>query len=211
MVLDGSEGDGQAGGVTSGLSAHQRGCRGRVDVRGPGRWSAVPGSGRGGADPRWQPRSIECAEVRHAVVDPAGDAAGGHDHPAWRQAGRLLRDLDAAVLPAGAARRVPDDDGVGVRRGEVGVEEGAAGPQRSLADDRGGMEPAGAGAVDQRPGRRERGLLAAPVAGRPDVALGEPAWRRCWPRLPADVHVDPRPLHGSGADGHACARLGRGG
>ena len=44
------------------------------------------------------------AEVPDAAADPAGDAAGGDDHDARRQAGRLLRDLDAAVLAADPAR-----------------------------------------------------------------------------------------------------------
>ena len=44
-------------------------------------------------------------EVRDAAADPAGDAAGGDDHHAGRQAGRLLRDLDAAALPADPAGR----------------------------------------------------------------------------------------------------------
>ena len=37
---------------------------------------------------------------------------------------------------------------------------------------------AGARQVDQRPGGRERQLPAAPAAGRPDAALGQPARRR---------------------------------
>ena len=48
-------------------------------------------------------------------------------------------------------------------------------PQRAVADDRGEVEQAGAGEVDQRPEGRRRQLPAAPAAGGPDAALGQPA------------------------------------
>ena len=57
---------------------------------------------------------------------------------------------------------------------------------------------AGSGQVDQRPGRRERGLPAPSSAGGPDAALGEPAgWRRA--EIRGHVHGDARPVHGPGA------------
>ena len=152
------------------------------------------------------------AEVPDTDAGPAGDAACGHDHAAGRQERRLLRDLDAAVRaadpPGGSAR----DDGVGVRRERGAEQPWAADPQRSLAHDRGDVEQAGAGQVDQRAGGRERELPAASASGRPDAALGEPArWHRRSGQQ-ADVHGDAWSLHGPGADGHARAwrcRCGR--
>ncbi len=43
------------------------------------------------------------------------------------------------------------------------------------------VQPAGAREVDQRAGRRQRQIPAAPAAGRPDPALGQPGWRHRWP------------------------------
>ena len=56
----------------------------------------IPG---GTLDPRGR------AQVPDAAADPAGDAAGGHDHPAGRQAGRLLRDLGAGSSPSRSCPR----------------------------------------------------------------------------------------------------------
>ena len=72
-------------------------------------------------------RSIRCRvpKYRDADADPAGDAAGGHDHHAGRQAGRLLRDLDEAVRPADPAGGAPGHDGVGLRRGRRAEQRGA--------------------------------------------------------------------------------------
>ena len=117
------------------------------------------------------------AEVPDAAADPAGDAAGGHDHAAGRQARRLLRDLDAAVRPADPAGGLPATTVWGYGAVTSAEQAGPAGPQRAVADDRGEVEPAGAGQVDQRAGRRERQLPPAPAAGRPDAALGQPARR----------------------------------
>ncbi len=63
--------------------------------------------------------------------------------------------------------------------------------------------------VDQRLDGRERQLPAAPAAGGPDAALGQPARRHCWARHAADLRIDPRALHRAGADGHPRARCRR--
>ena len=60
--------------------------------------------------------------------------------------------------------------------------------------------------VDQRARGRQRELPAAPAAGRPHPALGQPAGRQRRPRLPAGLHHDTRQLHRTGADGHAPPR-----
>ena len=76
------------------------------------------------ADPGRLAGSAVGAEVRDADADPAGDAPGGDAHDAGRQAGRLLRDLDEADLPADPARGHAGDDGVGIRGREVGEHGG---------------------------------------------------------------------------------------
>ena len=120
------------------------------------------------------------------LIPPVMPRAGTITQPGGKPR-RLLRDLDAAVRAADPAGGPAGDDGVGLRR-EGGAEQPrAAHPQRPVADDRGEVEPAGAGQVDQRARRRERQLPAAPAAGRPDAALGEPAGRHRRARQPADV------------------------
>ena len=52
------------------------------------------------------------------LIPPVMPRAGTITH-AGRQAGRLLRDLDAAVRPADPARRAAGDDRVGLRRGNA--------------------------------------------------------------------------------------------
>ena len=150
------------------------------------------------------------AEVRDPDADPPGDAPGGDDHDAGRQAGRLLRDLDAAVLPADPARGPARYDRLGLRGRQVGEQARAADPPRAVAHDRVDLEAAGAHQVDQRAGGRQRQLPAAPAAGGPDAALGQPARRHGGPRHAADVHRDARPLHRPRADRDAPARRGRG-
>ena len=59
--------------------------------------------------------------------------------------------------------------------------------KRSLPHDRGAVEATGPYQVDQRPEGRERRVPAAPASRRPDVALGQPAWRRDGPRYATDV------------------------
>ena len=88
--------------------------------------------------------------------------------------------------PASRRRRL------GLRSRGLREEERAPPPQRALAHDRGEVESAGPGQVDQRPRRREREPPPAPPAGRPDAALGEPARRRGGARLAADLRRRPR-------------------
>ena len=90
------------------------------------------------------------SEVPDTAAHPAGDAEGRHDRSAGSD-GRLLRDLDEAVLAADPARSATRDDGLGLRCREVGEPERLAPPQRAVAHDRSAGEPAGAGEVDQRP------------------------------------------------------------
>ena len=150
------------------------------------------------------------AQVRHAAAHPAGHAAGGHDHHDGRQAGGLLRDLDAAVQAADPACGTARDHGLGLRRCQVGEQEGAAAPQRAVAHDRGQCEPAGARQVDQRPGGRQRQLPAAPAAGRPDAALGQPARRTRLAATRGPTFAEtPGPVHRPGADRHPRARRRR--
>ncbi len=141
------------------------------------------------------------AEVPDRDADPAGDAPGGDDHHAGRQAGRLLRDLHAAVLPADPARGHAGHDRVGLRRQEVGDQPGAGERlPRALAHHRVHLEAAGADQVDQRAGGCQRQPPAAPAARRSDLALGQPARRGRRPRHAADVHLYAGSLHRSGAD-----------
>ncbi len=84
-----------------------------------------------------------------------------------------MKQFPQQILPAG----MPDNYRLGIRRDQVGEQEGAADPQRALADDRGAGEPAGARQVDQRPRERERQLPPAPAARGPDAALGQPPRR----------------------------------
>ncbi len=64
------------------------------------------------------------AKFATPLLDPSGHAARRNDHPAGREAGRLLQDLGAPVRPADPARRNADDEGVGVRGGEVCKQNG---------------------------------------------------------------------------------------
>ena len=130
-----------------------------------------------GRHPGWGSQPDVGAEVPDPAARPTGHAASGCPPQPWRKAGGLLRDLHAAVRPAGPACRSARHHGVGVRR--RGVEEQArpADPPRALADGRGRVGPSGAGEVDQRPGGRARELPAAPAAGGPHAALGEPTGR----------------------------------
>ena len=124
------------------------------------------------------------------LIPPVMPRAGTITH-AGRQAGRLLRDLGAAVRPADPARRAPGHDRVGLRRrSRRRASRGLLVHNAPVADHRGQGQPAGARQVDQRAGRRQRQLPAAPAAGRPDAALGQPAGRHGRPRHAADVRLD---------------------
>src|SRR6266542_3753634 len=143
-------------------------------------------------------------------ADSPGDAPGGDDHDAGWQAGRLLRDLDAAALPADPARGHARHDRLGVWGRQVSEQQGAAAPPSALAHDRDDVEAAGAHQVDQRAGGRRRQLPAAPAARGPHVALGQSARRDGGTRYAADIYLDARPLHRPRADRDAPARRGRG-
>ena len=167
-----------------------------------GRWPQIPGGTLDpGAVPKYQtPLLIPPVMPRAGTITMRG-----------RQAGRLLRDLDAAVRRSRSCRPgLPATTVWGYGAVTSASKQGAADPQRAVADDRGEVEPAGARQVDQRPGRRERQLPAAPAAGRPDAALGQPARRR---RRGRDTRPtfdgDARPVHRPGADRDARARRGR--
>ncbi len=130
----------------------------------------------GGTDPGWFARPDDPPQVRDADADPAGDAAGRHDHDAGRQAGRLLRDLGAAVRrsrscpPASRPRRC----GATARKSAQSNRGLLIHNAPSLTIEA-TVQPAGARQVDQRARRRRRQLPAPPAAGRPDAALGQPA------------------------------------
>ena len=186
-----------------------------------GRRSGDERAGRARADPRRHARSDRCDEVRHADADPAGDAEGSDDHAAWRQARRLLRDLDAADRaadpPAGPAR----DDGVGLRRESGGEQPRPAHPQRALADDRGQVEQAGPGEVDQRARGRKTGTTcrtccrsirrctgrtrpaAPPVATRDRTQPVDPTPGRYAGPVPIVTHVHGAVGVGDDSDGYA--------
>ena len=103
-----------------------------------------------------------------------------------------MRQFAQQILPAGLPATTVWGYGA-----KVGAEQARpAHPQRPVADDRGQVEPAGPGQVDQRARGRKRELPASPAAGRPDAALGEPARRAGRPRHPADVHGDAGPYTG---------------
>ena len=116
-----------------------------------------------------------------------------------------MQQITQQILPAGLPATTVWGYG-----GRGGAEQPrAADPQRPVADDRGAVEPAGPGQVDQRAQGRQRQLPAAPAAGRPDAALGEPARRHRRSRHATDVHRDARPLHRPGSDRHPRARRRR--
>ena len=104
-------------------------------------------------------------QVRHLAAHSAGYAPVAHDPPAGRQAHRLLRDLDAPAVAADPANRFAADDGLGLRRGHERFQPRAPAPQRPVAHDRGAVEPAGPGQVDQRARGRGRELSAASSPG----------------------------------------------
>ena len=144
--------------------------------------AAIPG---GNLDPVAVPKFVTPLLIP-PVMPRAGTISCG------RQAGRLLRDLGEAVLAADPAR--PDCP----RRPSGATARSASASKKGLLIHHAPsltieaqVEPAGAGQVDQRPRGRERRLPAAPAAGRPDAALGEPArWRTDGPRHAAELRRD---------------------
>ena len=117
-----------------------------------------------------------------------------------------MRQFAQQILPAG----LPATTVWGYGAVKSAQQEWPAPPQRPFAHDRGAVEQAGARQVDQRPRGRERQLPAAPAAGRPDAALGQPAGRhrRTATRGPTfDEHA--RPLHRPGPDRDARPRRRR--
>ena len=84
-----------------------------------------------------------------------------------------VRQFAQQVLPA----PLPTTTVWGYGADRSAEQQGRAAPQCPVVDDRGPARPAGAGQVDQRPGRRRRQLPAPPAAGRSDAALGQPARR----------------------------------
>src|SRR6266508_2374984 len=163
-----------------------RGHAGRLDAAGDG------------PDPGRHARPRRRAEVPNRDADSPGDAQSGNDHDAGRQAGRLLRDLHAAVLPADPACGHGGHHRVGVRGRQLGEPKGAAAAPRALADDRVEVEAAGADQVDQRPEGLKRQLPAASAAGGPDAALGQPTRRGRGPCHAAGIHLHARPVHRTG-------------
>ena len=85
-----------------------------------------------------------------------------------------MRQLSQQILPTG----LPATTVWGYGAVTSDREPRAPAPQRPVIHDRGAMEPAGPGQVDQRARGRGRELPAASSRGRPDAPLGEPArWR----------------------------------
>ena len=109
-------------------------------------WYAATRAGMGpasrGRDTRRHARFRVDRQVRHAAADPAGDAAGRTSSRTRRQADRLLRDLDEAVLATDPSGGMPPTTvwGYGPSLRE---QTRAPRPQRSVAHDRGQMEPPG--------------------------------------------------------------------
>ena len=99
-----------------------------------------------------------------------------------------MQQFPQQILPAGLPATTVWGYGAVTAR----QQEGAAAAQRAFADDRGQAEQAGAGQVDQRSGGCQRQLPAAPAAGGPDAALGQPARRHSRSRHAAGLH---RPTH----------------
>ena len=85
-----------------------------------------------------------------------------------------MRQISQQILPAG----MPATTVWGYGAVKSASQQGAAAAPRALAHDRVDVEAAGADQVDQRAGGRQRQLPAAPAAGGPDAALGQPARRR---------------------------------
>ena len=84
-----------------------------------------------------------------------------------------MRQFTQQILPAGLPTTTVWGYGAVARRQQAGP----ADPQRAVAHDRGEVESSGPGQVDQRARRRAGQPPAAPAAGRPDAALGQPAGR----------------------------------
>ena len=133
---------------------------------------------------RWRRRSRAARSIPRSVpkyltpllIPPVMPRAGTITMQG-RQDRRLLRDLDAAVRPAGPARGAAGNNRVGLRRKGRPEQPRRAPSSRPVADDRGAIQPARAGQMDQRTGRRERRVSPASAAGRPHPALGQPARR----------------------------------
>ena len=85
-----------------------------------------------------------------------------------------MRQLSQQILPAGLPATTVWGYGAVTKSA---TSRGLLHSPRALAHDRVDLEAAGADQVDQRAGRRQRQLPAAPAAGGPDAALGQPARR----------------------------------
>ena len=115
---------------------------------------AVPG---GSLDPYAIPRFVT------PLVHSTGDAADQHG-----RRGRLLRGGRATDPAADPAERHAEHLGVGLR-----IDQPCGHVPFAGADLRGARRPRRARQVDQRSGRPQRQLPAAPAADRSDAALGE--------------------------------------
>ena len=149
-------------------------CSGGFRASAPGRLS--PRSRAARCDPADVPK-FETPMLIPPVMPRAGTIRQrGGKHVDYYEIS--MRQFAQQILPGGPA----GDDGLGLRRDGGAEQARAADPQRPVADDRGEVEPAGPGQVDQRARGRQRQLPAAPASGRPDAALGEPAGRHGGPR-----------------------------
>ena len=141
----------------------------------PARWDEAGHWPRSRAAP-WTRGSVP-KYVTPLLIPPVMPRAGTITMPGGKPADYYeisMRQFTQQILPAG----MPATTVWGYGAVKSASKKGSAAPPRALAHDRGEVEPAGAGQVDQRAGGRERQLPAAPAAGRSDAALGEPAGRR---------------------------------
>ena len=96
---------------------------------------------------------------------------------------------------------MPNDDRVELRLGQS-----SGHLQLPRLHHRSQLPHSGSGQVDQRSGRRQRQLPPAPLAGRPDAALGQPARRHHGPGYAPTFTSTPGPYTGSGSDRDPSAR-----
>ena len=137
-----------------------------------------------GADPGRQSGPGRHRQIRHAAARAAGDAARRHAARRRRQPIDYyeigVRQFSQQVLPAACRHH-----GLGLRADAARGRPGHL--QRAVTDHRGDGGHARAHQLGQRARGRRRQLPAAPPAGRPDAALGQPSRRHHWARPAADV------------------------
>ena len=205
--MEGSNGD-----VPTVLAPHIRSLGRRhkrrlLPLRAASRRRRADGARSGSRAARLDPTTVPKFQTP-LLIPPVMPRAGTIKQPGGKSVDYYeisMKQITQQVLPAG----LPATTVWGYGAKASAEQARPAHSQRPLAHDRGKLEPARPGEVDQRARGRQRQLPAAPAARRPDPALGEPARRHRRSRQPADVHRDAWPLHGPRPDRHPRARRRR--